>query len=307
MNVLHLRYAVEVERNGSISGAAEKLYMGQPNLSKAIRELEHAIGITLFTRTTKGVTTTPQGKEFLHYAKNVLSQLDEMENLYIKGKQSIRRFSISVPRASYIAHAFTRFIQQAGTEGELEFHFKETNTQRAISNMLRNDFRLGIIRYPLEHENYYQNMLQERGMKSKEIWTFSPCLLFSKNSPLAQKSLLTTEALEPFLEIEHGDNHLPQIGQQSKELKEGDRRKIFVYERGSQFDLLNALPDTYMWVSPLPEALLKQHGLMQQAVHEDRQYFRDLFLYPSEYHLTELDNLFLEELLAVKKELTVDL
>lgn len=306
MNVLHLRYAVEVERNGSISGAAEKLYMGQPNLSKAIRELENNIGITLFTRTTKGVTATPQGKEFLHYAKNVLAQLDEMENLYIKGKQSLKRFSISVPRASYITQAFARFVQRVGTDGQMEFHFKETNTQRAISNMLKNDFRLGVIRYPMEHENYYENLLRERGMKSKEIWTFAHCLLFSKNSPLRQKTFLTKSELEPYLEIAHGDNHLP-AAVPGKVPGESTQSAIYVYERGSQFDLLSALPNTYMWVSPLPEQLLVLHGLVQRASHEEPEYYKDLFIYPSEYHLTELDNLFLEELLKVKQELAVGL
>ena len=85
MNITHLRYAVEVARTGSISQAAETLCVGQPNLSKAIKELESSLGVTLFRRTSKGATPTPQGEAFLHYARSLLSQMDEMENLFAQG------------------------------------------------------------------------------------------------------------------------------------------------------------------------------------------------------------------------------
>ncbi|MEG1603495.1 MAG: LysR family transcriptional regulator, partial [Cloacibacillus sp.] len=106
-NIQHLRYAVEVERTGSISRAAENLYMGQPHLSKAIRELEEDMNITIFNRTTKGVAPTPQGERFLEYARNILAQIDELESLY--KPSGARSFSISLPRASYAAAAFAKF------------------------------------------------------------------------------------------------------------------------------------------------------------------------------------------------------
>jgi molybdenum-dependent DNA-binding transcriptional regulator ModE len=84
MNIIHLRYAVEIAKTKSISKAAENLYMGQPNLSRAIRELEEGLGIIIFNRTSKGISITPDGEEFLQYAKRILSQLDEMEELYHK-------------------------------------------------------------------------------------------------------------------------------------------------------------------------------------------------------------------------------
>ena len=81
LNTLHLKYAVEVERTGSITQAAENLYMGQPNLSKAIMELEEPLGFQIFERTSKGVIPTGKGTRFLVYAKNVLSQIEKMEAL----------------------------------------------------------------------------------------------------------------------------------------------------------------------------------------------------------------------------------
>ena len=77
-NILHLKYAVEIEKTGSITKAAENLYMGQPNLSRAIRELEESLGITIFMRSSRGVVPTEQGREFLNYARNILAQIEEM-------------------------------------------------------------------------------------------------------------------------------------------------------------------------------------------------------------------------------------
>ena len=98
-NILHLKYAVEIEKTGSITKAAENLYMGQPNLSRAIRELEESLGITIFMRSSRGVVPTEQGREFLNYARNILAQVEEMENLYGKTGANRQRFAISVPRA----------------------------------------------------------------------------------------------------------------------------------------------------------------------------------------------------------------
>ncbi|NCB05824.1 MAG: LysR family transcriptional regulator, partial [Clostridia bacterium] len=123
MNIQHLRYAVEVERTGSITEAAENLYMGQPNLSRAIKELENSLGISIFDRTTRGIVPTAQGEEFLHYARSILSQFDAMTAHY--QKKARQEFRISVPRASYIAQAFANFA--SGTPDELLLDYKETN------------------------------------------------------------------------------------------------------------------------------------------------------------------------------------
>lgn len=85
MNILHLKYAVEVAKAGSLSKAAEALYMNQPNLSRAIKELEASLGITIFGRSAKGVYVTPEGEEFLGYARKILSQIDEVEAIYKSG------------------------------------------------------------------------------------------------------------------------------------------------------------------------------------------------------------------------------
>ena len=109
MNIVHLKYAVEVAKCGSINKAAEALFVGQPNLSRAIKELEASLGIIIFERSAKGMEITPEGETFLHYARSILKQIDDVEAMYKSNTHSKLRFSISVPRASYISDAFSHF------------------------------------------------------------------------------------------------------------------------------------------------------------------------------------------------------
>ena len=103
MNLQHLKYAVEVEKTGSITQAAENLYMGQPNLSKAIKELEGTLGVILFKRTSKGVLPTAQGKEFLRYAKSILDQVERMEALSFRRGGEAVFFCGGTPRQLHYA------------------------------------------------------------------------------------------------------------------------------------------------------------------------------------------------------------
>ena len=92
MNLIHLKYAVEIAKTKSISRAAENLYMGQPNLSRAVKELEDSLNITIFQRNSKGITITPEGEEFLHYARRILNQVEEVEAIYKESQNRKQRF-----------------------------------------------------------------------------------------------------------------------------------------------------------------------------------------------------------------------
>jgi DNA-binding transcriptional LysR family regulator len=186
MNILHLKYAVEVEKTGSITKAADNLFMSQPNLSKAVRELEETLGITIFKRTSKGMIPTQRGVEFLNYAKNILSQIDEIENLYSKDREEKLTFNISIPRASYITHAFTRLVSSLDLKKEIEFNYKETNSVRAISNIMQSNYNMGIIRYQTDLEDYYLGLLKEKELRNEVIWDSITFALMSKNITFSQ-------------------------------------------------------------------------------------------------------------------------
>lgn len=303
MNILHLKYAVEVEKNRSINKAAENLFMSQPNLSRAIKELEESLGITIFKRTSKGIEITPQGEEFLGYAKKILLQIDQVEALYKGDREKKQSFSISVPRASYIADAFTRFAKELDLSREAELLYKETNSMRAINNILQSDYNLGIIRYQTAFEKYFDAMLHEKKLKSEVVRTFSYVAVMSKSNPLAVKDEIEFTDLKDCIEIAHADPFVPSFPMaeaRKAELSEFVDKRIFIFERGSQMELLKNVPSTFMWVSPISPEMLKEYGLVTKQCPDNKKVYKDVLIYREEYSFSSLDKLFIEKLNEVK-------
>ena len=302
MNILQIKYAVEVARYGSINKAAEALYIAQPNLSRYIRELEADLGITIFNRTYRGMAPTPDGETFLRYARQVLNQIDDIEKLYKGDGVRKQQFSISVPRASYIADAFVQFSRHIDAE-PVEIYYMETNTRKAIQNLLESDYRLGIIRYASEDDAYIQRTLDEKGIACRLVTDFTYVLIMSRSSPLADREEIHYSDLAGLIEITHGDPFVPSMAPAPREEEppEGSERSILLFERGGQFDLLCENEQTYMWVSPIPEKLLKRYGLVQRHCQDKRRVYRDALICRKDYELTDMDRQFIEELESSKR------
>lgn len=304
MNVLHLKYAVEVAKAGSISKAAEALYMNQPNLSRAIKELETSLGITIFGRSAKGMYVTPEGEEFLEHAKKILQQIDEMEAFYKAGVPAQQRFSISAPRASYISEAFVQFSKGL-TKERAEIYYKETNAMRVVNNVLSGDFKLGILRYAACYDKYFKGMLEEKGLAHELVTEFHYVLAMSREHPLAEKEEIAFADLRPYIEIAHADPYVPSVPLamvKKEELPDDMDRRIFVFERASQFELLSQNHETFMWLSPVPQTLLDRYGLVERVCRENQKQYKDVLIYRKDYRLTELDRAFITELCRSKRQ-----
>jgi len=303
MNLMQLKYAVEVEKAKSISKAAENLFMGQPNLSRAIKELEESLGITIFSRTPKGMAPTLQGEEFLQYAKQILAQVDAVEMYYKDAKEDKQRFSVSVPRASYIACAFTEFTKKLDDGKCLEVFYHETNSMRAINNILQADYKLGIIRYQRSFEQYFSALLHEKDLKSELITEFSYKIVVSKHSKLAKKEVVSLKDLEDYTEISHADPYVPSlpfIDAKKAELSEFVNKRIFIFERGSQMDILSNMHTSFMWVSPIPQRLLDLYDLVELECFENQKIYKDVLVYKNGYKFTKTDELFISEVNKLK-------
>ena len=304
MNILHMKYAVEVARVGSLNKAAETLLIAAPNVSRSIKELEADIGISIFERTTKGMELTPEGEEFINYAKGILNQIDEVENFYKKGSAKKQKFSISVPRACYISEAFSQFSKSLSKEAA-EIFYKETNSQRTIRNMLEHDYKLGIIRYAENYDKYFKAMLEEKGFSYEMVTEFTYSLIMSADNPLSQKETITFDDLTDFIEIAHADPYVPSMPLSKvvkEELPDNVDRRIFIFERASQFDLLSNNPETFMWVSPAPESLLKRYNLVQKKCVDNKKIYKDVLIYKNGYKLSKLDRQFITELCEAKRK-----
>lgn len=304
MNILHMKYALEVAKAGSLGKASEKLLIAVPNLSRSIKELESDLGITIFERTTKGMELTLEGEEFINYAKGILGQIEQVEKIYKEGAPRKQRFSVSVPRACYIAEAFVEFSKQL-TRESAEIFYKETNSQRTIHNIINHDYKLGIIRYAENYDKYFKAMLEEKGLAYETVTEFTYSLIMSKNNPLASKKEITFEDLRDYIEIAHADPYVPSLPIAKvvkEELPDNIDRRIFIFERASQFDLLDKNRETFMWVSPVPENLLKRYDLVQRKCVDNRKIYRDMLIYRKGYNLSELDLKFISELTDAKNK-----
>lgn len=303
MNILHMKYAVEVARLGSLNKAAETLFIAQPNISRSIKELEADLGITIFNRSAKGMVLTPEGAEFISYAKTILNEINEVEMLYKEGAPQKQRFSISVPRACYISEAFAQFSRSL-TKDPAEIFYKETNSQRTINNILNHDYKLGIIRYAENYDKYFKAMLEEKGLCYEMVTEFTYSLIMSAESPLAKKERISFDDLPGFIEIAHADPYVPSMPLSKvvkEELPDNVDRRIFIFERASQFDLLQKNPETFMWVSPTPKSMLRRYGLVERKCADNQKVYRDVLIYREGYVLTKLDRQFITDLCESKR------
>ena len=303
MNILHMKYAVEVAKLGSLSKAAEALMTAQPNVSRSIKELEADLGITLFVTSAKGMELTVEGEEFVGYAKEILGQIENVERFYKNGAQKKKRFSVSVPRACYISEAFAEFSKEIGNDSA-EIFYKETNSQRTIKNLLESDYKLGIIRYAESYDKYFKAMLEEKGFNYELVAEFSYVLIMSKDNPLAALDEITFDDLASYIEIAHADPYVPSLPLSKiikDELPDNVSRRIFIFERASQFDLLSENPETFMWVSPASDKLLERYGLVQRSCAENKRVYKDVLIYAEGYKLSALDKKFITAVCKSKR------
>jgi len=298
-NLLQLKYAVEVEKTGSISKAAENLYMNQPNLSKSIRELEDDIGIAIFDRTAKGVVPTEKGREFLGYARNILSQIAEMEALYKPSDDKKIRFDLCAPRASYVSQALIDVILSLGPDADYSIDYREAGAMRTIKQVANGINQLGVIRYQTLYEANYLNTLAERSLVYEPIWDFSCVVIFSAQHALNNQPIVTDHDLVDCTEVIYGDASIPSLPvNQARELAQAIEAKntITVYERASQLELLSCLDSAYTIASPIPQDVLDRFKLVQRRVDFPGNLFRDVLIYRAGYHMTRLDRLMSEKL-----------
>lgn len=297
MNLQHLKYIVEVEHTGSITKAAENLFMGQPNLSKDIKEMENEIGFKIFKRSAKGVVPTDKGLEFLQYAKSILVQINKIETLYKDKQKNAVNFSILMPRATYISCAVTNFLKSVSNESNLNINIKETNSIEVINSITVGEYNLGIIRFENNYDQFYMSLVNEKNLKSEVLWEFDYKVLLSADNKFSEREEVSQSELDELIEIVHGDISVPYLSSAYyNKTNKKSVRQISVYERGSQFDILSSIPDAYMWVSPIPDEILYARGLKQIYCIDSKRRIKDVVIYRQDYKLSHYDKSFLTEL-----------
>ena len=172
--------------------------------------------------------------------------------------------------------------------------------------MLNHDYKLGIIRYAENYDKYFKSMLDEKGFVYELVTEFSYSLIMSADSPLARKDEITFDDLTDYIEIAHADPFVPSMPLSKvvkEELPDNIERRIYIFERASQFDLLDKNPETFMWVSPAPDSLLERYNLVQKKCIENKKIYKDVLIYKKGYKLTELDRRFITQLCESKRKI----
>ncbi len=205
MTLAQLRYAITVAKATSMNEAARKLFISQPSLSTAIRELEEEIGVELFHRTNRGVWVTPEGEEFIGYAKQVVDQYELMESKYVAKKSGKKKFSVSMQHYSFAVSAFVELVKQFGMD-EYEFAVHETKTQKVIEDVKNFKSEIGILYVNDFNRKVLEKLFHEFNLEFHELLQCGVYVYLWKGHPLAEREKIALEELVeyPCLSFEQG-------------------------------------------------------------------------------------------------------
>lgn len=301
MNTQYFVYALEVARTGSITQAADNLYMGQPSLSKAIKDLEEIMGFVIFRRTSKGVVPTPKGEEFLAHARKIVSQLNIMELALQEKDGASQLFSLAMARSQYMARATSQLIASMNSRQATEVDILVSSSIRVIDAVADSHYVLGLVHCHQEDAEYFLKSITEKGLQYEDIWQSDYVLLMNCNCPLAEKSRLSVEDLAGYTELVYGDEEVPFIRTSQAEnstLTESSSR-ILIYDRAMQSEILRDNPGAYMWISPRTADAHAADGLVQRRCARPGR-FRDFLISRAGYRFSKLDREFMDKLYLQK-------
>lgn len=206
MTLTQLRYAITIARASSMNEAARNLFISQPSLSAAIKDLEEEIGVELFRRSNRGISVTPEGEEFLGYARQVVEQYELMESKYISKKPSKKKFSVSTQHYTFAVDAFVEMVKQFGMD-EYEFAIHETKTYSVIEDVKNFKSEIGILYLNDFNSKILTKLFHEYNLEFHEILKCSIYVYMWKGHPLANREEIElSELLEyPCLSFEQGE------------------------------------------------------------------------------------------------------
>lgn len=208
MTLTQLKYVITVAEEKSMNEAAKKLFISQPSLSSAIKEIEEEIGINVFKRSNKGVIATPQGEEFIGYARQVVEQYMLIETKYIEKGSVKKRFGVSTQHYTFAVNAFVEMVKQFGME-EYEFAIKETKTHEVIEDVKNFKSEIGILYLNDFNQKVLNKLFSEYGLEFHPILDCHIYVYMWKGHPLAGHEEIALEELEdyPCLSFEQGNNN----------------------------------------------------------------------------------------------------
>jgi DNA-binding transcriptional LysR family regulator len=236
-----LKYVIEVAGRGSMNEAAKRLFISQPSLSSAIKELEEELQITIFERSNKGITLSVAGAEFLGYARQVVEQAELLENRYLNAKPSPQHFSVSTQHYAFAVNAFVQLVREHGQE-EYELALRETKTYEIIEDVRTGRSEIGILYLNDFNGKVINKLLSQARLQFTGLFTAEPHIFISVNNPLARQKKVTIEQLRhyPYLSFEQGEYNSFHFAEEILSTL-SHPKSIRVNDRATLFNLLIGL------------------------------------------------------------------
>lgn len=270
MTIQQMKYALTIAKEGSLSRAAEKLYVTQPSLTASLRDLEGELGIEIFRRSSRGVTVTGDGSEFLNDARQICQQYDLLEERYHRGKVR-KKFGVSAQHYSFAVQAFIRTVQKYGTS-EYEFSFRETQTRLVIRDVAESYSEIGIL-YLCEHNRkILTNLFRKRDLRFCPLVTCRAAVYLAKSHPLAKEREIGWEQLAPYpcLSIEQGEEESSFFAEEI--LSDADYPRIIrTADRATNLNLMKGL-NAYTLCSGIISEELNGNEFVAVPFREDREH-----------------------------------
>lgn len=240
MTLQHLRQLVTIADAGSMNEAAKQLDISQPNLSATVKEAETEIGLPIFLRMNRGIRLTPEGEEFIGYARQVLNQYELLENKYLQ-KNSRKKFSVSCRHLSFCVRAFAEMMGEVGME-EYEFTIHETTTREVIDDVRNMKSEIGIVCISEFNRAFLRKAFRESQVVFEPLFECDTYVYLPKCHPLSGKDILSADDLisYPYLTFEQGPHSIFYMTEEKKNLYEY-KKMIHCDDRATMLNLMTEL------------------------------------------------------------------
>ena len=292
MTLKQLRYITTVADIGNITEAAKQLYIAQPSLTSAIQELEKEYGITIFIRNKKGIEITPEGEEFLGYARQVLEQTDLIDERYTGNSRGKLRFCVSSQHYSFVVEAFVELLKKYGGE-KYEFHMREKQTYDIIEDVSHLRSEIGVIYMNSFNETVIKKTLRDNGLIFEPLFRAKPHVFVGKDSPLAKKKSLSLDDLKPYprLSYEQGNHNSFYFSEEILSTVDSDK-ELLVHDRATLFNLLIGL-NGYTICSGVISEELNGANIVARPLKVD-DYMEIGYILPSAMHPSNLTKAYID-------------
>lgn len=300
MTLQQMRYFIEIVKYGSINEAAKNLFLSQPSLSSAVREMEKELGFKLFLRNNRGIDLSAKGTEFLGYAKQVMEQMELLEMRYLEKKPSRQVFSVSTQHYSFAVNAFVNMIKKKGYD-EYEFALRETRTYEIIQDVRLLKSEIGIVYLSGFNTKVFEKLFRENNLVFNPLFVAEPHVFVSRKNPISKKKSVKIDDLAPYpyLAFEQGQNNSFYFSEEI--LSTVFRKKsILVSDRATLFNLLIGL-NGYTISTGIISVELNGSDIVSVPLESD-EFIKVGYISHKNAKLSQLGEVYIEEMKKVITE-----